>query len=267
MERIEHHCSELPGVRFIDAEYHRFVFPRHFHLDYHIGLMLDGRQRYVHGGERCLAGGGDILLMTPESIHDGASEGDGGYRIRVLSVEPQWLEQAARAFSDGRQGTPRLLASQLRDAGLHQQLHGLHQVLMGGERLEQEGLLWQGLARLLEHTTSLRIREPAQGFDRATWSRLRDWLESRLETPPTLDELADFCNLSQWQVLRRFRNHCGLPPHQWLTQLRLERALPRVIAGQPLSEIALSLGFYDQAHFSRLFRRTYGLPPARLRPR
>jgi AraC-like DNA-binding protein len=58
-----------------------------------------------------------------------------------------------------------------------------------------------------------------------------------------------------------------LPPHQWLTQLRLERALPRVIKGQPLSEIALSLGFYDQAHFSRLFRRTYGLPPARLRQR
>jgi AraC-like DNA-binding protein len=38
-----------------------------------------------------------------------------------------------------------------------------------------------------------------------------------------------------------------------------------VLAGQPLSEVALSLGFYDQAHFSRLFRRTYGLPPARLR--
>ncbi|MOA24191.1 HTH-type transcriptional activator RhaS [compost metagenome] len=76
--------------------------------------------------------------------------------------------------------------------------------------------------------------------------------------------MAAFVDLSPWQLLRRFRNHCGLPPQQWLTQLRLERALPRVLAGQSLSAIALDLGFYDQAHFSRLFRRTYGAPPRAL---
>lgn len=82
-----------------------------------------------------------------------------------------------------------------------------------------------------------------------------------------LEELAAFCGLSPWQVLRRFQRHCGLPPLQWLTQLRLARALPLVLAGEPLSDVALRLGFYDQAHFSRLFRRTYGAPPARLRGR
>ncbi|MBF3131425.1 helix-turn-helix transcriptional regulator, partial [Pseudomonas aeruginosa] len=86
--------------------------------------------------------------------------------------------------------------------------------------------------------------------------------------PQNLEEQAAFCGLSPWQVLRRFRRHCGLPPHQWLTQLRLERALPLVLRGeQPLSQVAQQFGFYDQAHFSRLFRRTYGLPPARLRQR
>ncbi|MOA50723.1 Bifunctional transcriptional activator/DNA repair enzyme AdaA [compost metagenome] len=111
------------------------------------------------------------------------------------------------------------------------------------------------------------MREPEQGFDARTWARLRDWLESRLDTPPSLEELAAFCELSPWQALRRFNRQCGLPPHQWLTQLRLEKALPRVLRGENLSEVALDLGFYDQAHFSRLFRRTYGAPPARLRSR
>ncbi|MFP8969467.1 helix-turn-helix domain-containing protein, partial [Pseudomonas aeruginosa] len=107
-----------------------------------------------------------------------------------------------------------------------------------------------------------------EGFGERDWTRLGDWLESRLEYPPSLEELAAFCGLSPWQVLRRFRRHCGLPPHQWLTQLRLERALPLVLRGeQPLSQVAQQFGFYDQAHFSRLFRRTYGLPPARLRQR
>ncbi|MCO3737565.1 AraC family transcriptional regulator [Pseudomonas aeruginosa] len=183
MEQITHLSSGIPGVRLIDAEHNRFSFPRHFHLEYHIGLLLQGRHRYAAGGERRLAGAGDALLMAPESIHDGSSAGEEGYRIRVLALDA-------------------------------------------------------------------------------------DWLESRLEYPPNLEELAAFCGLSPWQVLRRFRRRCGLPPHQWLTQLRLERALPLVLRGeQPLSQVAQQFGFYDQAHFSRLFRRTYGLPPARLRQR
>lgn len=107
-------------------------------------------------------------------------------------------------------------------------------------RLALEEHLWQALACLLSLGSSLRLEEgDREGFGQRDWTRLRDWLESRLEYPPNLEELAAFCGLSPWQVLRRFRRHCGLPPHQWLTQLRLERALPLVLRGeQPLSQVA-----------------------------
>lgn len=45
MEQITHLSSGIPGVRLIDAEHNRFSFPRHFHLEYHIGLLLQGRHR------------------------------------------------------------------------------------------------------------------------------------------------------------------------------------------------------------------------------
>ena len=159
----------------------------------------------------------------------------------------------------------RLTTSSLRHPLLAQHLQHFHAAMLGGSQLAQEEALWQALANLLEMGSTLRVSEPHRVFDQRTWQRLRDWLESRLDDPPSLEELAAFCAMSPWQALRRFRQHTGLPPHQWLTQLRLQRALPLVLAGEPLSEIALRLGFYDQAHFSRLFRRTYGLPPARLR--
>ena len=266
MEHTSHLPSALPGVRLIDAEYHDFAFPRHFHLEYHVGLLLSGQQRFVSGGERCLAGRGDTLLMAPEQIHDGASLGGEGYRIRILAIEPDWLDAASRSLSDGRQGAPRLTSSTLREPVLQRHLQAVHAGFFGGTALALESALWPALACLLGQGSTLRVREPERGFDAPTWQRLREWLESRLESPPSLEELAAFCGLSPWQALRRFRQHCGLPPQQWLTQLRLERALPLVLRGtQPLSQVALQLGFYDQAHFSRLFRRTYGLPPARLR--
>ncbi|MFI8483163.1 AraC family ligand binding domain-containing protein [Pseudomonas sp. NPDC078700] len=266
MEQTQHIISGLPGVRLINAEYHNFAFPRHFHLEYHIGLLLRGQHRYVCQGERQQATVGDALLMAPEQIHDGASLTGEGYRIRVLALDPERLEQASRSLSETRQGTPRLTSSSLRNIQLQQQLGNLHASLVNGDStLAQESYLLNMLATLLDVGSTLRIKDQDQGFERHTWARLREWLESRLDQPPSLEELAAFCDLSPWQTLRRFSRHCGLPPHQWLTQLRLERALPRVLRGDPLTEIALQLGFYDQAHFSRLFRRTYGLPPARLR--
>lgn len=267
MDQTRHIPSDLPGVRLIDARHQHFSFPRHFHLEYHVGLMVEGRQRYLHQGESHHADTGDVMLMAPEQIHDGAGVDGQGYQIRVLAFDPQWLDDASRSLSDDRQGAPRLTTSILRDAGLRNQLLELHRALLQGARLEQESHLWSALASLLERGSNLRVREPEQGFDGRTWARLRDWLESRLDTPPSLEELAAFCELSPWQALRRFNRQCGLPPHQWLTQLRLEKALPRVLRGENLSEVALDLGFYDQAHFSRLFRRTYGAPPAKLRSR
>lgn len=265
MDHITHIQSSLPGVRLIDAEYRRFAFPRHFHLEYHVGLLVQGRHRYDYRGERRQVGAGDVLLMAPEGIHDGACLDGESYRIRVMAFDPHWLDEASRTLSDGRQGAPRLTTSSLRHPQLSQHLQQFHAAILGGSTLAQETALWQALASLLEMGSTLRVSDTESVFDRRTWQELRDWLESRLDDPPSLEDIASFCGMSPWQVLRRFRQHTGLPPHQWLTQLRLQRALPLVLAGESLSEIALRLGFYDQAHFSRLFRRTYGLPPARLR--
>ncbi|MDC3939562.1 AraC family ligand binding domain-containing protein, partial [Pseudomonas aeruginosa] len=187
MEQITHLSSGIPGVRLIDAEHNRFSFPRHFHLEYHIGLLLQGRHRYAAGGERRLAGAGDALLMAPESIHDGSSAGEEGYRIRVLALDADWLERASRDFSDGRRGAPRLTSSLVRDERLQQRLRQLHLGMLGGaaaleNRLALEEHLWQALACLLSLGSSLRLEEgDREGFGQRDWTRLRDWLESRLE--------------------------------------------------------------------------------------
>ncbi|MBT8765252.1 AraC family ligand binding domain-containing protein [Pseudomonas sp. DB1] len=64
MEQISHILSSLPGVRLIDAEHHSFRCPRHFHLEYHLGLLVHGRQRYLHQGEKCQA---DARCWSPGS--------------------------------------------------------------------------------------------------------------------------------------------------------------------------------------------------------
>ena len=62
---------------------------------------------------------------------------------------------------------------------------------------------------------------------------------------------------------RRFRAQSGMSPHQYQLEYKLSRAID-IIRFYPeitLTEAALMLGFYDSAHFSKVFKRKYGVSP------
>ncbi|MFZ6745108.1 helix-turn-helix domain-containing protein [Undibacterium sp. JH2W] len=78
--------------------------------------------------------------------------------------------------------------------------------------------------------------------------------------------LADSCSMSESHFSREFRKAVGLPPHQYVMKLRLERASLALLEGDArIIDIAFSLGFNNVSHFSRAFAMRYGLPPANFR--
>ncbi|WP_181786775.1 helix-turn-helix domain-containing protein, partial [Streptomyces phytophilus] len=71
--------------------------------------------------------------------------------------------------------------------------------------------------------------------------------------------------LSRYQVLRAFRDTMGMPPYAWLAQHRVELARGLLEAGHRPAEVAGLVGFADQAHLTRWFRRVLGATPAAYR--
>ena len=91
-------------------------------------------------------------------------------------------------------------------------------------------------------------------------------MESTLENPQSTAQIAQSINLSTRQLERLFARHLGKSPQAYYRDLRLHRART-LIEGSPLSltEIALSCGFEGSAHFSRVFKKRYGMTPLLLR--
>jgi len=87
-------------------------------------------------------------------------------------------------------------------------------------------------------------------------------MDASVETGVSVETLAREAGLSPAHFARAFTRSVGRPPHQHLLALRLERA--RALLGAPdarLSDVALRTGFADQAHFTRQFRRAFGVTP------
>lgn len=91
--------------------------------------------------------------------------------------------------------------------------------------------------------------------------RARDLLHAEASRGPTLDELAGVAGLSRAHLARQFAQTFGVPPHQYLVQLRLDQAKRALAAGASVTEVCYAVGFASVGTFSASFRRRTGLSP------
>ena len=73
--------------------------------------------------------------------------------------------------------------------------------------------------------------------------------------------------LSPYHFARQFQASTGRPPHQSVIARRVERAKQLLPGGDDLSlaQVAARVGFWDQGHFTRHFKRLVGVTPGHFR--
>jgi len=102
----------------------------------------------------------------------------------------------------------------------------------------------------------------------AAWQllRVRAYIDSNLHRTIHIRDLSAVARRSPAHFSRKFKLAVGKSPHAYVVKRRLERACHLMMtSAEPLSEIALSVGFSDQAHLCRLFRQAFGQSPAHWR--
>jgi AraC-like DNA-binding protein len=95
--------------------------------------------------------------------------------------------------------------------------------------------------------------------------RVCEYIHTHLASDIGVAELASQVNLSPHHFSMLFKHALGVPPHQYILQARIREAQRQLATGRvAISEVALRLGFSDQSHFSRAFRKVTGTTPARM---
>jgi AraC-like DNA-binding protein len=257
--------AAVPGLVLGSARLSKFSFDRHFHIDYHIGLVTDGVQRQTFRGKSVLLGPGCISLMPPGEIHDGINEGDDAYTLRTFRLSYGLLANITEEFG-GRRGDLELGGTMLEDPVLAAQLLRLHDAMAasnGSMNLSVESQ-WLALLRiLLAQSRAVLPQEDMGALSPMQWQRVRDYCFAHLGEKIRLEELAAVCGVGRFHFLRLFKQTVGMTPHAWLVRLRLEQACSQLARSVgTIAEVAQGLGFYDQSHFNRAFRQAFGVAPS-----
>jgi len=96
--------------------------------------------------------------------------------------------------------------------------------------------------------------------------RALDVLAEKMREPLSLDRLAQACGLSVSRLAHLFREQIGLPPQQYLEELRLQRAAQLLRSTSlRIGEVAAESGYAGAFYFSSRFRKKFGQSPSEYR--
>jgi AraC-like DNA-binding protein len=246
----------VPGVHEVfHAHFVDYAYPPHVHDAWTVFIVDDGWIRYDLERRHRGAGGERVTILPPRVVHDGRAAGGAGFRKRVLYLGTEVLDEglAGRAVDE----------PDIRRPDLHRAVHALHRALREpDDALEAE-------ARLAMVGDGLRahLRAPPgdlPGHHPGTLAAdLRDLLDLGLFERTTLAQAGSALGASPAHLVRSFTRTFGIAPHRYVTARRVDAARRRLLDGEPIASVAVGVGFYDQAHFTRQFRRHVGTSPGR----
>ena len=244
----------VPGIReVLHARHVDHAYPPHTHDAWTLFIVDSGAIRYDLGRHARGATPGSVSILPPHVVHDGRTAAADGYRKRVLYLEPDVVgEDRIGAAVDG----PALADIKLRGAIAH-----LHDTLACvDDALESETRLGFVVERLRRALGTSGGSSPV-GHREDLGEALRAWLDAHLFEPLTLAAAAAELDAGPAQLARAYARDFEMPPHAYVLGRRLDAARDRILDGQSLATVAADVGFFDQAHLTRRFKRFLGITP------
>lgn len=221
-----------------------------------IGVVISGGVDYRAQSGRGTAGPGAIVFGNAGEAFSCRHLDAGGARRAVVALSAAVLAEVARDCGlDDAAFAVAVLPPSRRAAPLY----GAVRRAAAGVLPEDAVLELMGASlRIARDTPPLRVA----AAERTRVLAVARLLDDAYDEPLSLDDMAQAARLSRYHFVRVFRAVVGDSPHQYLIGARLRAAANRLLdTRQPITAIALDVGFNDISHFNATFRRAFGASP------
>ncbi|WCN07707.1 AraC family transcriptional regulator [Marinomonas mediterranea] len=275
------HIDELPGLTLSEAKMPQVQFEAHFHLEFHIGLIEQGQLTQSIQGKKLPLTPRTVCIIPPGEVHDGVFNAknlrvdgkENQYNLATFRVPNQLIQTAfeeSELSNKGEQVEGFIRPALIERNNIAENFMQLKRALIPNNNASQlhKDVLWSNsiseLLSQLHQAPSLNY--DYQGLSNNEFNIIQEYCYANLHRKIGIDELSTLIQLTRFQFIRRFQKRVGIAPHTWLTNLRLESASHKLLSTKTtITDISADVGFYDQSHFNRVFKRAYRVSPSQYR--
>lgn len=250
-------CQSLPYVEMRTAIGSSACYHAHSHDEFSFGIIEQGSARYQNGRSAHSVQTGHTVTINPGDVHACNPADDQHWSYRMLFVDSHWFGSLQQELF-GRYDLDYLpfLQHYQSEAETFWRFKGLFDTL----KYENHALLAESqLVDFVQHCFQSDIkplprRTPAL-------EKAKERLIDELAVNHSLTDLAQEVGLSRYHFLRSFKQAYGLSPHALQLDERIKKAKVLLKCGHSIVATASELGFADQSHLQRNFKRRLALTP------
>ena len=190
--------------------------------------------------------------------------------VLFLALDSVFVSRIAEGLELDSEGIELIEQRRSADPTLHHIAMAFRAGVQSGAALDRmygEGLSTALAAHLLREYGAAVLEPKRQhgGLPRAKLVRAVEYIQDQLSADLTVSGIAQAVGMSPDYFTRLFKESNGQSPHQYVIEARVRKAKELLTTGKfTISEAAYHVGFVDQSHLTRHFKRVFGLPPKRL---
>lgn len=233
-------------------------FPSHVHDHYVIGTVLEGERVLVSDNHEHVLKKGDVFIFCPGISHSCSSADDKTFSFLSLNIaNPVMLSFVIETgYGAVLPDFPRTV---IRDECLSRELEALIGLILNQSSAiyKKERLL--SMSSCLFKYSHMQIEERNPSREEIEKASL--FMRMHFREHLSLEDIASPLGISKSTLIRAFSREKGLTPYLFLESVRIESAKALLEKGVFPSSVALDVGFSDQSHFSKAFKRLTGVTP------
>ena len=225
-----------------------FRLPPHFHDTFQFDLVEQGEIEIEIQGHNCRVPAQTLCIIPPGCVHTFSSRPCSPATFLSVHLDKSW-------FAAMNWARDPFLST---DPGVINLYRIAHKSLLDDSQTAELDL--QRLIEILN--ISERNPLPSERKPSRVMANAKAYIMSRLSEHVSLDELSQAAGLPIFRLVKSFARAYGIPPHSYHLCARILNARELLASGVRPAEVAADLGFADQSHFGRHFRKFTGLSPA-----
>lgn len=251
--------ADESAIRFVRGKNIRHTFPCHIHHSFILGVITKGK-RIIHvDGQDVSLSTNDCFIINPHQPHSCQIPGETNHDYWIISISSK-IMQAANRQRTGKNESPYFSSIQIPDLELARGIICLSKRQSNGE-LVKDAELSGILDRLIIYHADKQAKDQPIRDTSSFVELICKYIEENAGQIVRLNELSRIVHVSPFYLNRIFRETIGVPPYTYLLQTRIKQSMELLLQIESIAEVGFQMGFSDQSHFSRFFKKNVGLTP------
>ncbi|MDP4146864.1 MAG: AraC family transcriptional regulator [Bacillota bacterium] len=233
-------------IKTCNNQLHRIK--EHLHEELSIGIIEKGTGQLIVDGESYNVKKGDVFLISPFRTHACLPNDTADWQYTILFIKNDYYDQL--------ESLGKIPLKSLNDFAFQNICELVHRFrfnnIVPQDKLQMDEFI-KAILKEADKEVCLHTNKKLQ--------QVKEFIENYYASNFTIKNLVDQFGIQQFTLIKAFRRYYNTTPIAYKIQLRLDHAKHLLRSEENISKVAALSGFYDQAQFTKEFRKIYGVTP------